>query len=166
MCRKFVNLNRLELPADPLQTSRRLCSQGDHKDAHCFTEWMDLTRKKKELLCGYCRKSCSTPWNLKIHVQRKHSEKAQPARPGLALFRTTTQVHSTKNIVEHSNYQDTSLSHHPEAYRRQNGQLFPKWPQRKKILETRFIKLCKISVNLKKYCSTAMNSKIYWDGHR
>jgi len=37
----------------------------------------------------------------------------------------------------------------------------PKCPHRKKILETRFIKLCKISVNLKNYCSTVMKSKIY-----
>jgi hypothetical protein len=55
----------------------------------------------------------------------KHSEKAQPVRPGSPSFSTTTQVQSTKNLVEHSNYQDTSLYHHPKAYRRQNGQLFP-----------------------------------------
>jgi hypothetical protein len=55
----------------------------------------------------------------------KHSEKAQPVRPGSPSFSTTTQVQSTKNVVEHSNYQDTSLYHHPKAYRRQNGQLFP-----------------------------------------
>jgi hypothetical protein len=102
---------------------------------------MELTRKKKELLCGYCRKSCSTPWNLKIHVQRKHAEKAQPARPGSASFCTTTQVHSTKNIVEHSNYQDTSLSYHPEAYRRQNVQLFPEVASKKQDSRDPFHKI-------------------------
>ena len=54
---------------------------------------MCLTRKKKQILCPYCTETCSTNWNLRIHIQRKHSGKAKPATPG--SYATSTQFSSS-----------------------------------------------------------------------
>ena len=60
------------------------CSKADDKDVvqKRLQERVCLTGKKKQILCPYCTETCSTNWNLKIHIQRKHSGKAKPATPG------------------------------------------------------------------------------------
>ncbi|MGC2381541.1 MAG: hypothetical protein WA631_00375 [Nitrososphaeraceae archaeon] len=52
-----------------------------------------MTGKKKQILCPYCTETCSTNWNLRIHIQRKHSGKAKPATPG--SYATSTQFSSS-----------------------------------------------------------------------
>jgi hypothetical protein len=73
---------------------------------------MDLTTKKKERSqCTFCTKTCSTPWNLKIHIQRKHSENGQLTRQGL---------HSTrKQLVSGMNSSpiDDRYYRHDPSYR-------------------------------------------------
>ena len=52
-----------------------------------------MTRKKKYILCPYCTETCSTNWNLRIHIQRKHNGKAKPATTG--SYTTSTQFSSS-----------------------------------------------------------------------
>ena len=52
-----------------------------------------MTRKKKHILCPYCTETCSTNWNLRIHIQRKHHGKAKPATP--RSYATSTQFSSS-----------------------------------------------------------------------
>ncbi|MGN6632784.1 MAG: hypothetical protein ACTHKP_11195, partial [Nitrososphaeraceae archaeon] len=47
----------------------------------------------KYILCPYCTETCSTNWNLRIHIQRKHNGKAKPATPG-SYATSSTQFNS------------------------------------------------------------------------
>ena|GEM_PF-1671238 len=53
-----------------------------------------MTRKKKYIPCPYCTETCSTNWNLRIHIQRKHNGKAKPATPG-SYATSSTQFNSS-----------------------------------------------------------------------
>jgi hypothetical protein len=90
---------------------RGQCSQGDHKNTRQKGR-MDLTRKKKERsLCPHCTETCSTPWNLKIHIQRKHSENGQPTRQGLDSTRTQL-ASGMNNMPINDSYYHRYPNHH------------------------------------------------------
>jgi hypothetical protein len=75
---------------------------------------MDLTTKKKERSqCSFCTTTCSTPWNLKIHIQRKHSENGQPTRQGLDSARTHLVSNTNPLPTDNSYYRHYPIYHEP-----------------------------------------------------
>ena len=82
-----------------------------------------LTGKKKQILCPYCTETCSTNWNLRIHIQRKHSGKAKPATPG--SYATSTQFSSS----DVSNMPTTNDRHyyHPDNNNGSYHQTYPSY---------------------------------------
>ena len=82
---------------------------------------MELNRKKKVWYCRLCPQPCSTAWNLKIHIERKHPRKGESFRTGLGT-NTTSQFTTDSSIKQHDSYCDTShCRNHHEEYRQPNG---------------------------------------------
>ena len=76
-----------------------------------------MTRKKKYILCPYCTETCSTNWNLRIHIQRKHNGKAKPATPG--SYATSTQFSSSdasRNMATANDRQYHHLDNNNDNY--------------------------------------------------
>jgi len=82
---------------------------------------MELNGKKKVWYCRLCPQPCSTAWNLKIHIERKHLRKGESFRSGLGT-NTTSQFTTDSSIKQHDSYCDTShCRNHHEEYRQPNG---------------------------------------------
>lgn len=85
---------------------------------------MCLTEKKKQILCPYCTQICSTNWNLRIHIQRKHSGKAKPAV--LGSYATSTQF-SSSNLSRNMPTTNDRHYYHPDNNNGSYNQTYPSY---------------------------------------
>ena len=83
---------------------------------------MELNGKKKVCTCRLCPQPCSTAWNLKIHIQRKHHWKGESVKSGLMTNTTRQFTPDTRNSIKHNSYSDTShYRNHHKAYHQPYG---------------------------------------------
>jgi hypothetical protein len=83
---------------------------------------MELNGKKKVWYCRLCPQPCSTAWNLKIHIQRKHHWKGESVKSGLMTNTTRQFTPDTRNSIKHNSYSDTShYRNHHKAYHQPYG---------------------------------------------
>ena len=60
-----------------------------------------IERKEKSMACPLCPQPCSTAWNLKIHIQRKHHWKGESVKSGL-MTNTTDNLLQTLGTLSSS----------------------------------------------------------------
>ncbi|MFZ0329049.1 MAG: hypothetical protein WAL66_17285 [Nitrososphaeraceae archaeon] len=84
-----------------------------------------MTGKKKQILCPYCTETCSTNWNLKIHIQRKHSGIAKPATP--RSYATSTQFSSSDVSSNMPTTTNDRHYYHPDNNNGSYHQIYPSY---------------------------------------
>jgi hypothetical protein len=63
---------------------------------------IELNVKKKVWYCRLCPQPCSTAWNLKIHIERKHPRKGESFRSGLGTNTTSQEYRQPNGLSEGS----------------------------------------------------------------